>query len=186
MSFLALHGSNNIGEYLRAIAFAEHDGESEVGGYTTFAVRADARPLTDSEFQELHFPGVDEKLLDQDDLDDLAEVKKIAHTGVFDHQGLTIKMLSYYDGDGVITFAVYQDDKLVVMFSNNDCKKNYRWQRHQENTALLARALQAASDCWVVLDGTDCLGVYTSKKRANRVTSKAGASARVVASQLDT
>lgn len=123
---LLRYGDDNaIGELLRDITFPEEG----YGCYTTFVVRADARQWSPRERLKYW----KKTLLGCEDLHELAKDFTGLGSGYsyeIDHH--RIDVCWYWDGDGTLTFLVYDPEgNPMRLLRNDDCKKSYRWESEQ-------------------------------------------------------
>jgi hypothetical protein len=120
--------ANLVGELLRALMFPAED---EIGCYTSFEVCDQARPLVGSErsqWLEMFFGSELTGDLEEDAwaCESMAEIDQQASAYQWETAGLTVTMLFYWDGDGVLLFHLRDDHQQRVVISY-DCKKDYVW-----------------------------------------------------------
>jgi hypothetical protein len=122
---------NLVGELLRAQTFTEHDpSNGPFGCYTTFVVRDDATPWAPEQLEAFYAAYTDES--------------PDASGYTFRLDDLIVDCCWFWDGDGVLCYAVWRGSELVRAIENWDCKKNYVWQTEQQQDAWSKRPLEAA------------------------------------------
>lgn len=131
---------NTIGETLRRLTFPE-SAAGEVGCYTTFAVREDARPMSLRQRNALvGLCWMDPREINGLDRlpegPDCAEGAAGAEGYIFDLEGLRIEVVWLWDGDGWLLYRAFEGPVLRAGVLNSDCKKPHRWERFTLGAAL--------------------------------------------------
>lgn len=108
--------SEVLGETLRELVFTG-DG---YGCYSTFDVRDGAQPWP--ERQRAAFW----QALEHTDAEDVAELARLGSGYTVQIGALNVGVCWYWDGDGVLAFAVTDGHTRRVVV-NTDCKKDYGW-----------------------------------------------------------
>jgi hypothetical protein len=185
-SFIDLD-TNALGQYLRTITFPDSD---DMGGTYERTLRSDAVPLTREQMMRVLVPGVvimpekarkslsveeqQDRYFEHFDAEDMLEDAQ--HCGLisaaFEHEGFTVHVLNWLDGDAQLLFAVLDGDTMLMKLENNDAKKSYTWQKRMLDAGALATA---RGRCWIASD-TDgkTVGVYTAKSQAERAAGDGG------------
>lgn len=114
--------ANAVGELLREQTFV---GEG-LGCYYNSDVRSDAVEWS-AEQREDYWTQIDWIERDDDPWNDYDMVVSSSHGYSFSFEGLTVEACWYWDGDGVLTFRVWEGERLLRSLQNTDCKKTYRW-----------------------------------------------------------
>lgn len=120
-----------VGELLRSVTFV---GEG-LGCYSNFDVRDDAvewpeerrRTFYDVAHNSAGFVDPDEPEWDEARQAELELEVKGGQSYSFKIDGFDIDVTWYWDGDGVLAYAIWEGPELVRTLLNSDCKKSNYW-----------------------------------------------------------
>lgn len=132
-----LENPNALGEALRALTFP---GEG-FGCYSNFETRVDTDEWATESRRAFYADYVH-----NEDAGDLEDAVQAGRSFSSSSDGYRIECCWFWDGDGILCYAVYAGPVLVRALENWDCKKNYVWQDSPKAATAfeLARSLVAA------------------------------------------
>jgi hypothetical protein len=135
--FIKRIDANSLGEFLRAATFREHgtgpNGNWNYGCYTCFEFHKEAEPMDEREREEYWYSFENEGPPYNEAIERAKEATELGSGCIFELDGYKIECCYYWDGDGTLSFKIYNDpDTPLASIINTDCKKPHEWEHLAE------------------------------------------------------